>query len=817
MKRLAVALLIAWGTVHAQVVTNPLNRFAIGGIPDCKDARVFCVGKQTGAEYSVACGATPATTTTSKCAAGSALKAAEDSGLCTIATPCAVDVAPGVYPEVVSIDNIKGLNLTCQPGAIFDTASLVTAGVGVDGGALRIGNSTTGQCATDNIRVEGCEFRDWAWNAPEAGCQINREAPGNGVVSAACNITLVGNTCIGAHDGCQWHFGGGADIVDLATYTLIDNICIAAGDPCTEKGVGILREKGNLCVSWSNYAEDATQSAFLEAVGGTVQTGVVASQTVTLAASQGPGHDDFWNGRAFDLYDADGVGAGVCGATNQAVGRYSTNDWNGTTKVLTLVAPSAQTGTLGAGSTGTTFVISSGTPSTSWPDDFPNGRWITLSSGPCSGQTREITDWVDSTNTGTVAAWTACTPGSGNSYSIAGYLGEAPTAGCAYAFQPAFGWEQALFNNRDLTLDRATGTQGGFWKSATHWGATGGTPTADSALSSNDGSTFIGVINDFGPEKVGNTCTAQIYLSGALMYQGDHKNVSVANDKQTWLIRSDVFDNPACPQVGAVFLTDSATVTGDFRYQGAANFSVLTDPTLGLWGAYATSSTSNAGTLAVDLALKVTQCATVSSVSADVGDANTLLLDGADTMAAEGYKGRRVTVTAGTCNGQTRMISNNDRVINSVDVVPDWSGCTPDGTTEYTIEGCTGVGKTLEQRGSNASLRKERVVSDQTITTAGTITLASGADSTGSATLDFGSITSDCVEVVNGGAAATITVPGAAAGDSCAVGVPTASNVLKSSWTCRVSAAATATIRHCCNNGTCDPDSGTFTATVRRQ
>lgn len=136
-----------------------------------------------------------------------------------------------------------------------------------------------------------------------------------------------------------------------------------------------------------------------------------------------------------------------------------------------------------------------------------------------------------------------------------------------------------------------------------------------------------------------------------------------------------------------------------------------------------------------------------------------------------------------------------------------------------TVGSYVGTSTTIIQTGTG-TIQVGNITSPDTISVtadAADISLLPGASMANSGTLDFGSITSDCVEVVNGGGAATITVLGAAAGDSCSVGVPTAAAVLKSSWTCRVTAANTVTVKHCCNNGTCDPASGTYTATVRRQ
>ncbi len=102
--------------------------------------------------------------------------------------------------------------------------------------------------------------------------------------------------------------------------------------------------------------------------------------------------------------------------------------------------------------------------------------------------------------------------------------------------------------------------------------------------------------------------------------------------------------------------------------------------------------------------------------------------------------------------------------------------------------------------------------------TVGAFALMGGTDVSDTGTLDFGSITSTCIETVNGGGAATIAIPGAADGDSCSIAPANAVvSTVKSSFTCRVSAAGVVTVQHCCNNGTCDPNSGSFTATVRHK
>lgn len=86
----------------------------------------------------------------------------------------------------------------------------------------------------------------------------------------------------------------------------------------------------------------------------------------------------------------------------------------------------------------------------------------------------------------------------------------------------------------------------------------------------------------------------------------------------------------------------------------------------------------------------------------------------------------------------------------------------------------------------------------------------------GSATIDFGAIaTTVCADVDNAAAAATITVTGAAAGDTVYLGVPTAAAVAGSQFSAWVSGANTVTVRHCCIPAAgCNPGSGSFRADV---
>lgn len=73
-------------------------------------------------------------------------------------------------------------------------------------------------------------------------------------------------------------------------------------------------------------------------------------------------------------------------------------------------------------------------------------------------------------------------------------------------------------------------------------------------------------------------------------------------------------------------------------------------------------------------------------------------------------------------------------------------------------------------------------------------------------TIDFGSLTApNCADSSN------ITQTGAATTAACVVGPPATASPAGSVYTCIVTAADVAIVRHCCVVGTCDPASGTFT------
>lgn len=74
----------------------------------------------------------------------------------------------------------------------------------------------------------------------------------------------------------------------------------------------------------------------------------------------------------------------------------------------------SNTGTAQAGSTSTTIVLASGASSV---NDFYNNMTVYISSGPGNGEIKTITDYVGSTRTATVAAWTT-TPTNSSVYEV---------------------------------------------------------------------------------------------------------------------------------------------------------------------------------------------------------------------------------------------------------------------------------------------------------------------------------------------------------------------------------------------------------------
>lgn len=166
-----------------------------------------------------------------------------------------------------------------------------------------------------------------------------------------------------------------------------------------------------------------------------------------------------------------------------------------------------------------------------------------------------------------------------------------------------------------------------------------------------------------------------------------------------------------------------------------------------------------------------------------------------------------VTMAAGNLTATGMVLGSSLRVGNS-------NGQIDLSSTTINFSNCTAirVGSTLTLKTTGA-FRNSTDTADADISCGG-ITLGAGTKITkvlsATATLDFGSITA------NSYADLTITVTGAAVGDTVAIGFPNGSILADLVWSAWVSATNTITVRVANNSSTTarDPASGTFRATV---
>ena len=310
--RYLIVLLLSVSGAWAQVVTNHITRVGIGGIPECKDSRVFCVGKQTGAEYSVIGGAT-CSSATSDNAAGSALKAAKDSGLCAITTPCVVRVGPGLYQECFVIDEMT--DVAVVGAGIYATIvrPAVTTATDIDGGVCRIGMDVDADnSARSTARIELSDLTCWndATSSPEAGVQVGEEG-GNGSGNAATwtDVSLHNYRSIGVHDSTQWYGSSLTTDTDLPVIWVRDAFLIGGADTLVAKGFTQSYVQNVTAISWSNYCE-STDTAELAAQTGTVTDST--STTTIVISDPGSLTNNFYAGRRLRLNDR--AGGGTCPA-----------------------------------------------------------------------------------------------------------------------------------------------------------------------------------------------------------------------------------------------------------------------------------------------------------------------------------------------------------------------------------------------------------------------------------------------------------------------------------------------------------------------
>ena len=298
MKRLLIVLLILMpGIVAAQTVTNPLTKANLGKYArtDCRDPRVFCVGKETGAEYSTICGMTPGTgganscgDATDLCTSTSALgvlRAAEvtDPNFCSPATPCLITVGPGRYNECVHFDNVTDISFI---GAGQDATIIrptVTTENSVANGTVRFGVLTTARNSTARIEVSGFTIQNDAWGSPESAVQINKKA-GPSASSASQDIYIHDNTIIGNHDGAQVYGSKNTTDEDPPRVTFARNR-IVGGDALAFKGIGVFLAVDNDLLSQPNYCSTAPAAKQIAFGPTAVQAGAGSTSTFRLDAA----------------------------------------------------------------------------------------------------------------------------------------------------------------------------------------------------------------------------------------------------------------------------------------------------------------------------------------------------------------------------------------------------------------------------------------------------------------------------------------------------------------------------------------------------
>jgi hypothetical protein len=310
----ALAVLILAIAPPARAGRTDLNPPAIGGIPVCRDSRVFCVGKQAGAEYDTICGMTPGTgganscgDATDTCTATSAVGAAIASGLCSQANPCTVMVGRGVWNECVHIDNVKGFHL--KGAGAEDTIinpGPITAATDIDNGTVRVGAATNTPNATQFIELSDFTAYNHAHSPPEAAIQIGKDAgPGTGNRSAWSDVYVHDVKAVGNHDAIQWYGSALTTDTDLPIFTLTDFIAIGGHDTLVKKGFN--RATVSNGIAWANTAYCETADPNITALRtGTVDSGT--STTVFALAASEEATTDSLVGREIQL------SAGTCAA-----------------------------------------------------------------------------------------------------------------------------------------------------------------------------------------------------------------------------------------------------------------------------------------------------------------------------------------------------------------------------------------------------------------------------------------------------------------------------------------------------------------------
>lgn len=265
MKRLLAVLL------SLLLFANPaLATIGAGGgisVPSAT-AQVVTVGK-SGAQFTVICGA-DCTSTSSTCAAGSAIARITDS---SITKPYVVQVGPGVYDECVRFDNVTDIHLQgsgwestiIRPTVTTPGVTYITTNTGV----ISIGGLTEAR-ATKRIEVSNLTAWNDDWGSPTSAIFLGVNE-NDGLTSQWDDIYIHNVRAIGHHDAIQW-IGSDENNDDQGwpIITIRDVEAITGADCLTAKWVSNFVIDNVTCKVISNYCEDTT-SATTAAVTGTVR------------------------------------------------------------------------------------------------------------------------------------------------------------------------------------------------------------------------------------------------------------------------------------------------------------------------------------------------------------------------------------------------------------------------------------------------------------------------------------------------------------------------------------------------------------------
>ena len=765
MKKLALAvMLLAFAVATDAQVTNPLTRAGIGGIPDCKDSLVFCVGKHTGAEYSTICGMTPGSGGANSCGdITDTCTAASAVGVATAATASdmkVIRVGPGLWNECVALDNIKNVRFIIEAGATIRPT--VTTATSVDGGAIRIANSTTTADSATNITIENHGLiQNDAWNdvqpgiALEAAVMIGPETATN-VESPWNNVSIIGSggRIVAAHTGIAVRAQRYNSTTPLVPRYRIEGNDILAG------AVGFWHWDGhaqgvvqnNVIHTMTNGCDDrsTTENGIYS---GTVQAGTTGTSIVL--DSSAPARDSVLAGRSIMFYGA------TCNLTRvDESNRYSVA-YNGTTKALTvsgngtapdancsyIVSPVANTGATGS-------LRTSAEPSCT------DIGWYALRASA-----------YDGTYSGQVQAF--------------GVMLQASTIGYSAA-------SRIIVANNVITTD------------VNDWGQNGSDPCQDVGIATHVGTGTGGI-------------AAPVGKFDSFLLDGNYVQVNINTD-----IPSETTAGSCQPASGAM-LSGNADIEGVAAFRGTVLMRNWADPDMPVacWSSQSTGTTEALQLLSSQC--QVTSPTSHSGTARAGGSSTSIKLATGASAVNDAYNRLLVRATGGACANQIRWVYDYTGSTRLANTTPAWTACTPDATTTYDIGYVGNIDKTdgttryflastyaqfnsskLALGGLTSNVAISNATSD--FFTVTTPTLLYSAGLSGTVTEDLASPAGACTE------GAAITVTGAVLGDTC-VAASSVAMPAGVGLSCRVTAADTAKMSLC---GTGDPANMTYTVRITK-